>query len=92
MDINVNKGDGMPTSEPQVNPPVATSYVPISLVLSSTIETTLIDTSTSLPPFHTPTSTSLPDSTISPTYNNILNQPITSLFPSQSTEGEKSIP
>ncbi|CAI9293606.1 unnamed protein product [Lactuca saligna] len=33
----------------------------------------------------------LPSSTILLTYNNILNQPITTIFPSQLTEGEKSI-
>ncbi|CAI9290567.1 unnamed protein product [Lactuca saligna] len=51
-----------------------------------------MDTSTLLPPFVSPISTSLPASTISPTFSNIMNQPITSLFPSQSTEGSKSIP
>ncbi|CAI9277412.1 unnamed protein product [Lactuca saligna] len=47
---------------------------------------------TLLPPFHSSISTSLPQSTTSPTFQNILNQPIASLFPSQSTEGPKSIP
>ncbi|CAI9259277.1 unnamed protein product [Lactuca saligna] len=51
----------------------------------------MMDTSTSLPPFVTPTLTSLPDSSISPTFSNIMDQPITCFFPSQSTKGEQSI-
>lgn len=51
-----------------------------------------MDTYTTLPPFASHISTSIPASTISPTFSNIMNQPITSLFPSQSIEGSKSIP
>lgn len=92
MNKNINMGDGMSTFKAQGNPSVITSYVPISIVLSYTIETANIDTSTSLPPFVTPTPISLPTSTISPTFNNIMNQPITSLFTSRSTECNQSIP
>lgn len=63
-----------------------------TIIVSSSFDTSTIDTTVSLPPFHTPISTKLPQSTTSPTYRNILNQPITSLFPSQSTEGPKSVP
>ncbi|CAI9259591.1 unnamed protein product [Lactuca saligna] len=55
-------------------------------------ETSAIDNFTSLPPFDSTIPTSLHASTISPTYSNIMDQPITSLFPSQSTEGPKSVP
>ncbi|CAI9290625.1 unnamed protein product [Lactuca saligna] len=51
------------------------------IVVSSLFVTSTISTSTNLPPFVT---TSL--DTNSPTFDNILNQPITSLFCSQSTE------
>lgn len=61
-----------------------------SFAVSSTFKTFGIDTTTSLPPYVAPTS--LPISICSPTFQNILNQPITSLFPLQSTEGPKSIP
>ena len=45
-------------------------------------KTSIVDTSTSLPPFHSIISTS----THSPTFENIINQPITSPFSSQSTD------
>ncbi|CAI9298381.1 unnamed protein product [Lactuca saligna] len=51
------------------------------IIVSSTFETSTIDTTTTLPPFVT----ALLD-THSPTFDNILNQPITSLFSSQSTD------
>ncbi|CAI9272207.1 unnamed protein product [Lactuca saligna] len=51
------------------------------LVVSSTFDTSTIDTSTSLPPFvYTPIVAH------SPTFDNVLKQPITSLFSSQSTD------
>lgn len=84
MDANVTKGDGVSSSQAQ-----GTSD---SIIVSFTFETTYIDTSTTLPLFHSSISTSLPQSTISPTFQNIINQPITSLFPSQTTEGPTSIP
>ena len=92
VDVNANMGDGMSTHEAQGTSTVVTSSIPVSIVLSSTIKTTILDTSISLPPFITPTPTSLPASSTSPIYHNILNQPITSLFPYQSTEGTKSTP
>ncbi|CAH1430022.1 unnamed protein product [Lactuca virosa] len=92
MDTNVNKGEGVSNFEARGTTSVATSSVLFFLISSSTIETTLIDTSTTLPSFHTPIPTSLPASTVSPTYTNIMNKPITSLLSSQSTEGEKIIP
>ncbi|CAI9259821.1 unnamed protein product [Lactuca saligna] len=82
----------MSTSEAQGTTSIATSAVHVSIILSSYIETTLIDTSTSLPPLRTQIPTLLHASTVPPTYNTIMNQPITSIFPSQSTEGDKSIP
>ncbi|CAH1422233.1 unnamed protein product [Lactuca virosa] len=61
-----------------------------SLILSSTIETTLTDTSTSLPYFSSPIPSTLPYSTISLTFSNIMHEPITTLFSLKSTEGEKT--
>ena len=52
------------------------------LVVISTFETSLIDI---------PTSTNSPASTHSPTFDNIMQQPITSLFSSQSTEGPNTV-
>ncbi|CAI9261006.1 unnamed protein product [Lactuca saligna] len=51
------------------------------IIVSSTLETSTIETTTTLPPFVTN-----PLETHSRTFDNILNQPITSLFSSQSTE------
>ncbi|CAI9273886.1 unnamed protein product [Lactuca saligna] len=59
------------TSQPQGTP----------IIVSFLFETSTIDILTKLPPFVT---TSLDTNT--PTFDNILNQPITSLFSSQSTE------
>lgn len=93
MDTNVNKVDGMSTFIAQGIFSILTSSVHVSIVLSSTIKSTLIDSSTSLPPFIIPIPTSLPISTTSPTFQNILNQPITFyFFPPQSTEGTTSTP
>ncbi|CAI9270781.1 unnamed protein product [Lactuca saligna] len=50
-------------------------------------ETSTITTTTSLPPFFTTVSTS----THSPTFDQVMNQPITSLFPSQSTVPPKTM-
>lgn len=52
------------------------------LIISSNFKTSTIDTSTSLPPFVSIN----PTATHSPTFDNIINQPITSLFSSQSTD------
>lgn len=84
MDAKVTKGDGVSTSQAQGTLD--------TILVSSTFETSFIDTSTLLPPFQSPVSTSLPQSTISPIFHNILNQPITSLLPSQSTDDPTSIP
>ncbi|CAH1412173.1 unnamed protein product [Lactuca virosa] len=81
----------MKQSEAPGRSSVETSSTPTSLILSSTIETTLIDTSTSLPTFTSPIASSLSASTISPNFSNIMHQPITSLFSSQSTEGKKLV-
>ncbi|CAI9261761.1 unnamed protein product [Lactuca saligna] len=70
-------GEGVSHTFGQCNP---------SLIISSTFETFLVDTSISLPPFTIPTSTKSPPSTHSPTFDNVMNQPITSLFSSQSTD------
>ncbi|CAI9268994.1 unnamed protein product [Lactuca saligna] len=69
-------GKGLLTSEAQGN----TSIIP-----TSSFETPGVDTTMSLPPFLIPTSSELPSSTHSPTFNNIIHQPITSLFHSEST-------
>lgn len=82
MNANVNKGDGVFNNIAQ-----GTS----TIIISSTLDTLTIDTITSIPPFHTPISPTLPQSTTSPTFHNILNQPITSLIQSQSMEGPKSV-
>lgn len=52
-----------------------------SIIVSSTYNTSTIDTSTSLPPF-----VSTPIVTHSPAFDNILDQTFTSLFSSQSTD------
>ena len=44
-----------------------------------------------IPLRYTPISLTLPQYTTSPTFQNILEQPTTLLFPSQSTEGPKPI-
>lgn len=82
MDVNVNMGEGVSTNESK-----GTS----TIIISSSFDTSTVDTNVSLPPFHTSISTTLPPSIQSPTFENILNQHITSLFPSQSTEGPKTV-
>ncbi|CAI9279740.1 unnamed protein product [Lactuca saligna] len=64
-------------SDVETTHPQGTSHT----IVSSTFETSTIDTSTTLPPF-----VSTPIDTHSPTFDNILDQPITSLFSSQSTK------
>ena len=91
IDTNVNMGDVMSTHEAQGIWNVSNSSIPVSIITSSTFETTFIDTSTSLPPFHSPLPTSLSPSTISHIYVHVMDRPITSLFSSQSTDGPKSI-
>ncbi|CAI9282345.1 unnamed protein product [Lactuca saligna] len=54
MDANVNKGDGVSTNKAQGNS---------SITVSSTFETSGVDPTVSLPPFHTPIPTSLPATT-----------------------------
>ena len=51
MDANVNMGDGVLTSNAQDNLD--------SIIISSIFEASCIDTTTLLPPFHTPIPTSL---------------------------------
>ncbi|CAI9281857.1 unnamed protein product [Lactuca saligna] len=82
MEANVTMGDRVSNTTTQGN---------ASLVVSSTFETPLVDTTISLPSFIIPTSTKSPPSTHSPTFDNIMQQPITSLFPSQSTEVPKTV-
>ncbi|CAI9294298.1 unnamed protein product [Lactuca saligna] len=82
VDTTTNQGEGVTTTESQ-----GTS----TIIISSSFDTSTIDTTVSLPSFHTSISTTLPQSKQSPTFGNILNQPITSLFPSQSTEGAKPV-
>ncbi|CAI9286464.1 unnamed protein product [Lactuca saligna] len=81
MDANFNKGDGVLNNEAQGNP---------SLIVSTTFETSVVDTTISLPRFLIPTSSEIPTSTHSPTFDNVMQQPITSLFPSQSTKTLKT--
>ncbi|CAI9285288.1 unnamed protein product [Lactuca saligna] len=82
MDVNVIMGEEVSNTSTQGNP---------HLVVSSTFVTSLVDTIVSLPPFLIPTSTKSHPSTHSPTFDNIMQQPITSLFLSQSTEGPKTV-
>ncbi|CAI9300100.1 unnamed protein product [Lactuca saligna] len=72
MDTNINKGEGV------LNPKVQGNH---NIIILSSFKTSTVDTSTSLPPFHSTISTS----THSATFDNILNQPVISLFPTQST-------
>lgn len=74
MDTNFNMGDGMSTHDAQGTSNISSSSVPFSIVLSSIFETTIIDTSTSLPPFISLTHTLLPTSTLSPKFSNIMDQ------------------
>ncbi|CAI9303240.1 unnamed protein product [Lactuca saligna] len=82
IDENVLMGEGISYTAAQDNQ---------SLVVSSTFETPLVETIVSLPPFILPTLTKSPPSTHSPTFDNIMQQSIASLFPSQSTEGPKIV-
>ncbi|CAI9263337.1 unnamed protein product [Lactuca saligna] len=75
-------GEGVSKNETQ-----GTSH----LIISSSFDTSTIDTTISLPPFHNSIPLTLPQFTQSPTFENIINQPITSLFPSQSTKGSRIV-
>lgn len=75
-------GEGASNNKSQGNP---------TLIISSSFDTSGVNTTISLTPFYIPISTILPPSIQSPTFDNILQQPITSLFPSQSTEGPKTV-
>lgn len=68
-----------------------TLTISTSLVLSSTIETTVLDISTSLPPLSSPIPSSFLASTISPTFSNIVHETITTLFSSQSVEPKRLV-
>lgn len=92
MDTNVENDDRMSTTEVQGTSSIQTPLVPVSIVLSSTIKSTIIDTSTSLPTFITHTPRSLPASSISPIFSNIMDQPITSCFSFTINRRRKSIP
>ena len=63
-----------------------------TVIISSSLETSTISINTYLTPFDSTISITLPQSTNYPTFDNTLNQQITSLFSLQSTEGHKSIP
>lgn len=76
MDENVNMGEGDSHNEASKDQDKS------NLIVSSTFETSTIDTSTSLLPFIS----TVPTVTHSPTFDNILNQTINSLFSSQSTD------
>lgn len=65
MDTNVTMGKGMKHREAHGTSSLETSFVHTTLIISSTIETTLIDTPTYLPPFFSPIPSSLPAFTIS---------------------------
>ncbi|CAI9285209.1 unnamed protein product [Lactuca saligna] len=82
MDTNGTMGEGVLNNEAQGNPTIA---------ISSTFDTSTISTNIYLPLFVSTISTTLPPTTHSPTYHQILQQPITSLFPSQSTDGPKIV-
>ncbi|CAI9275184.1 unnamed protein product [Lactuca saligna] len=82
MDTNVIMGKGVLNNEAQGN----------SLILiSSTFDISTISTNLSLPPFVSTVSTTLPPANHSPTFDQILQQPITSIFPSQSIDGPKKV-
>lgn len=88
MEKNVNIGDGVLTTETHGNLLVSTL---VTFIQSSSFEVINFDTLTSLPSFSRPIHNTLPQSTTSPTFENIMEQSITSLFPSKSTNGPKSI-
>lgn len=83
MEINVNMGEGVSNLTTQCNS---------TFTISSSFETPTIDNSTTLPPFQSPLITSLPQSSQSPIFENILNQTITTLLQSQSTEVQRTNP
>lgn len=83
METNVSMGDGVSNSEAYHNQHQGTQ----NIILSSTFQTSTIDVTTSLPPFHSTISTA----TQSPTFDSIMQQPITSLLPSQSIKEPKIV-
>lgn len=89
MDTSLNTGDGLSTHEADDISSASISSVHVSIIVSPTFETNVMDISTSFPRFISPSPTSLPASNISSTFSNIMDQPITSLFPSQSSDGPK---
>lgn len=82
MDAHVTMGEGVLHNEAQGNP---------LIVVSSTFVTSTISPHTSLPPFVSTVSTTLPPTTHSPNFDQILQQLITYIFPSQSTDGPKTV-
>ncbi|CAI9268870.1 unnamed protein product [Lactuca saligna] len=82
-DTNFNTDEGVQKNESSI-----TYTFEASTIISSIIENSTVATSTTLPQISSPLTTSVPVSTISPTYSTIMHEPITTLFSSQSTEAE----
>lgn len=91
MNTNVKMSEGVMNNKAfgAFHPETSTMFT--SLILSSTIETTILDTSTSLPSLSSPIPSSFPTSTISPTFSTIMHEPITTLFSPQSTKEERIV-
>ncbi|CAI9268460.1 unnamed protein product [Lactuca saligna] len=90
-DTNFNIGDGVQNNESFVTYTFQNSTIHTSNIIFSTIKTSIVETSTSLPPISSPLTTSIPVSTISPTYFTIIHEPITTLLSYHSTKVERMI-
>ncbi|CAH1448140.1 unnamed protein product [Lactuca virosa] len=84
-------GEGVQKKEAFITSTISTLTITTLTIISSTIESSTFETFTSLPPLSSPIPTSLPVSTISPTYSTIMREPITTLFSSQSTKVERVV-
>lgn len=85
--LDINMDEGMHNDESTVISTIETSTIDTTIIETSTIET-----STTLTPPSSPITTSVPVSNISPTFFGIMQEPITTLFSSQSTEKSQPQP
>ncbi|CAI9259194.1 unnamed protein product [Lactuca saligna] len=90
-DTNVNIGEGVKINESSFISTTGTSSIKTSTIISYTIENSIVETSTTLPPITSPITTSILVSTTSPTYSTIMHELITTLFSTQSTEAGRMI-
>ncbi|CAI9276733.1 unnamed protein product [Lactuca saligna] len=62
-----------------------------TFVISSSLPTSVLDTTVSLPPYIVPNTSQNPSFSHSPIFGNSIQQPITSLFPSQSPDEPQAV-